>query len=355
MTATPMTMDEGDLTRVWPAFDRRVPESLLNALARHGAFHPISDLVRDQQERSTSPLDLGLRASPKQPGEGHAVLYLGTTQVLGIHVRRDGLSRLSPHEQGKLFKDIVPAFESAWGSWQSLEALSSLAPEIRRHVDAAIEGAPEGLQLEGRYQAALSRPQGAGYALVDREVTLAWASQTEKSARIDELRAPLVEAQRALAAEHPWAVRMTAPGDKLDALAIDAEGRLLAIEVKPGTQTNSLGWTPIQVAMYVRLLRAWTEADPELAREVLEGMVGQRVVLGLTTTEVPRLRVPIEVVPVIAVGRPIRNPPEARKRFGIVRDALRAQGEPLDGLRLWSVEKTGELSVTDATDIDDRF
>ena len=184
---------------------------------------------------------------------------------------------------------------------------------------------------------------------------MTWPSQEEKREGIYALRAPLIDAQRSLAGQYAWAAQVTAPGDKLDALAIDAAGRLLAIEVKPGTQTNGLGWTPVQVAMYVRLLRAWIEAAPDTAREVLEGMAMQRLALGLATTSIPQLRVPIEVVPVIAVGKPIVSPREARKRFGIVRDALRTHGEPLDGLQLWSVEETGELSVTDATDIDDRF
>ncbi len=84
-------------------------------------------------------------------------------------------------------------------------------------------------------------------------------------------------------------------------------------------------------------------------------MAHQRGVLGLTTDAVSRLRVPIEVVPVIAVGKPIISPSEARRRFGIVREALRFHGEPLDGLRLWAVEQTGQLSVTDATELDARF
>ncbi|MGI8846439.1 MAG: hypothetical protein ACR2HC_09770, partial [Thermoleophilaceae bacterium] len=281
-----------------PSFDRRVPEALLDALEPGGAFGWVSALARRPPSRRTPPLDLGLRAWEKRPGEGLATLYLGTTQVLGIHVRPDGLFSLTPHKQGKLFKDIDPPFDDAWGAWQPLGVLADAALELGRHVVAAVEGAPPGRQLEGRYQAALSKPQKAGYTLVDREVVINWPSQEEKRERIDELRAPLVEAQRSLAGEYAWAAQVTAPGDKVDALAIDAAGRLLAIEVKPGTQTNGLGWTPVQVAMYVRLVRAWTEADPERALEVLEGMAHQRRALGLATTSLPQLRVPIEVIPV---------------------------------------------------------
>ena len=60
--------------------------------------------------------------------------------------------------------------------------------------------------------------------------------------------------------------------------------------------------------MYVRLLRAWVDADEANAREVLEGMARQRAALELGSTEAPRLRDPIEIVPVIAVGTPTQAP-----------------------------------------------
>ncbi len=338
-----------------PTFDRRVPESLLDALAPGGPFGWLSALARRPASRRDPPLDLGLRASPKIPGGGHATLYLGTTQVLGVHVRADGLFCLTPHKVGKLFGEIDPPFDHGWTSWQPLDSLARLAPEVERHVAAAVLDAPPGRQLEGRYQAALSKPKALEYVLVDREVMLIFTSQTEKRERLEEFRAPLVEAQRFLAERHRWAARVTPPGDKLDALAIDNRGRLLVIEVKPGTQTNGLGFTPVQVAMYVRLLRAWIQADQEGAREVLMGMARQRRALGLAPGAIPELRRPIEVVPVIAVGKPIISPREARRRFALVREALRDHGEPLEGLALWAVEETGELSITGATDLDARF
>jgi len=169
-------------TKGAPTFDRRIPDALLDALGSGGAFGWVSELVRGPTRRGP-PLDLGLRASPKRPDEGHATLYLGTTQVLGIHVRDDGLFRLTPHHQGTLFTDIDPAFDNqAWSTWQPLRSLADLGPEVERHVRAAIEGAPRGRQREGRYQSALSKPQGAGYALVDREVTLTFATGAETSA-----------------------------------------------------------------------------------------------------------------------------------------------------------------------------
>ncbi len=336
-------------------FDRRVPDELMRVLRPEGPFSWVTELARQPISANSAPLDLGLRASPKTRDAGHATLYLGTTQVLGVHVRGDGLFRLSPHQRGRLFKDVTRPFDDGWRKWQSLDPLTAKMKAIREHVDSAIVVAPAGRQFEGRYQAALSKATDAGFTLVDREVVFAFASETDKLGRKQELRLPLVQAQDALAALHRWAVRRFPPGDKVDALAVDGDGRLLAIEVKPGTKTRGLAVTPIQVAMYVRLVRAWIDADKVFGRAVLEGMAQQRAALGLGSTEAPRLRDPIEIVPVIAVGTPISNPRHARPRFGIVRKALCESGEPLTGLQLWAIDISGDISMTDATELDERF
>lgn len=339
-------------------FDRRVPDELIRVLLPGGPFSWVTDLARQPISASSAPLDLGLRAGPKarDAGTGHATLYLGTTQVLGIHMRADGRFSLSSHRHGGLFKDVAVQFDDGWREWQSLDRLAATMRTIQAHVYAAIEAAPPGRQVEGRYQAALAKHTEAGFILLDREVMLAFASKSDKLGRKDDLRRPLVQAQAALTAAYTWAAGMSPPGDKLDALAIDQDGRLLAIEVKPGAQTKGLIWTPIQVAMYVRLLRAWVDADDAKARQVLEGMARQRAALELGSTEAPRLRDPIEIVPVIAVGKPITHLPEARERFGIVLSALRKAGEPLAGLQLWAIDATdGNVCVTNATELDERF
>lgn len=336
-------------------FDRRVPGPLLAQLAAGGLFEWVTDLARSPVRPGSPPLDLGLRASPKQHGSGHATLYLGTTQVLGLHMRPDRCFRLTPHQPGGLFKDIEIPFDQRWNRWQPLGEFSRNQDAIRSHVDAAIAAAPSGRQVEGLYQAALAKLGAGEFALVDREVMLAFTSQEQKLALKAEVRAPLERALQKLKATHPvWARNAKVPGDKLDALAIDSSGRLLAIEVKPGAQSRGVTWTPVQVAMYVRLLRAWIDADPPNARDVLEGMARQRAALQLGAPP-PTLAEQIEVVPVIAIGKPITSPRGLPERFALVREALAEAGEPLAGLRLWAIEGTGEISVTDATELDERF
>lgn len=336
-------------------FDRRVPDVLLRALAPGGVLDWVSNRAATPIGQTAPPLDLGLRALSKYPNAGQATLYVGTTQVLGVHVRADGRFRLTGHQRDGLFGQVDPPFAAAWENWQSLADLATVAPHLEHHVEAAIDAAPESHQQEGRFQAALGKRQAEGYAFVDREIVLSFSSREAKRGWFDEHRQPLVDVQESLGQSHDWAAARGRPGDKLDALAIGRDGRLLAIEVKPGGASRDLVWTPVQVAMYVRLLRAWIEPDQERAREVIEGMAAQRSDLGLGPTEPPRLRMPIELVPVIAVGGPVTGRAVVQPRFDEVRAALGAANEPLDGLQLWKIDHDGEVSITDATELDERF
>lgn len=338
-----------------PLFDRRIPDALMLVLLPGGPFSWVTELARQPISPNSPPLDLGLRASPKKPGAGHAMLYVGTTQVLAIDLERKGRFRVRPHKRGELFKDVAVPFRDAWDEWQDIDRLAEAMPGIIAHVEAAIAAAPRGRQGEGLYQAALAKPTSAGFTLVDREVMFTFTTTPEKLKRKAELREPLVRAQAAIAASHPFGCGTRPPGDKLDGLAIDRDGRPLAIEVKPGAKTDPLVCTPIQVAMYQRLLRAWIEADEVYARLVLQGMAAQRAALGLGSTEVPPLCDPREIAPVIAVGKPVKEREEAHRKVELVRDALREVEEPLTGLRFWAIEKTGEISITDALELDERF
>ena len=211
------------------------------------------------------------------------------------------------------------------------------------------------MQSEGFYQAALAKPNNAGFTLVDREVMFPFKDGALKAQIIENLRRPLVKVQTALVLANRWKTTKP-PGDKLDALAIDRDGRLLAIEVKPG---NLLGPANlIQVAMYVRLLRAGIDADEALARKVIEDMARQRAALGLGLPEPNRPSAKFEVIPVLAIGKPMIDG-QQRRQFKIVRDALNEAGEPLsrllNDLRFGAIETSGKISMIDAAQLDERF
>src|SRR5207302_1685926 len=89
-------------------------------------------------------------------------------------------------------------------------------------------------------------------------------------------------------------------GGELDLLAVDPVGRLLVIEVEPGTSVPGITWAPLQVTFYAELFRKWaSEVGDEQAREGLSAMLQQRVALGLTQDPRRSLRQPLDIVPVV--------------------------------------------------------
>ena len=195
-----------DSGRPGPMFDRRVPDAVLEALSPGAAFGWVTALARRPVTLDEPPLDLGLRASPKEPGAGEATLYLGTTQGPQDPDAARREVPAWPHQQGGLFVDIDPPFNPVWNKWQELETLADAAPEIGAHVGAAIAGAPRGRQVEGRYQAALAKPC-EHFALVDREIQLIYANDQNRRAWETEWREPLVAMQQQLAERHRWAAK----------------------------------------------------------------------------------------------------------------------------------------------------
>ena len=339
-------------------YDRRLSPDFLDLIGPGGAFH---DLVLVAQNNPL--LDLGFRADPKHPGEAHVTLYLGTTRVIDLHFKRsadaEGLVWLKPQE-GRSFGVADPSFREAWRTKQQASALLGDWHEVLRHIDNTVERAPENYKNEGRMQAALSKAGSETFVVFDREAVAGFASQAIKDVTLPVLSQPLAAAHAELRErQHKWAVAEKSFGDEVDALAVDASGRLLVIEVKPGAPTPPLAWTPAQVALYLRIFSAWAAQDPDHARRVVAGMIEDRVRLGLAPRSAialaAGLREPLEIVPVIAVGTPVTNLRVAPTRFEQVRQALHDAGEPLDGLELWIIDGHGAVTTGFAPVIDERF
>ena len=119
-------------------------------------------------------------------------------------------------------------------------------------------------------------------------------------------------------------------------LLVERDGGVLVVEVKHGGDTTGVGWTPAQVALYLRLVRQWVDGTPSAA-SILNGMLRQSAQVGLVTDRGFTVREPVELVPVIALGEPIGNPRVARERMRQVVAALAAQDVELDGLVVWLV------------------
>lgn len=342
----------GVTTRSELAYDRSVPEPLLTALAPDGPFH---DLVAAVEKFPADPLDIHLRALGKD--RGHATLYLGLTRILDLRYQ-EGKGFWITAQDGKSFGGAPDRFLADIQRWKvpqpTAKDLDREALSRRSFCEAMVAAtrdpkskAHRYVSKEGQLQAALQRQ--AGLTLIDREVVVSMAGL--KDLAMKDARAPLRDALESLMNRpdcRRWAhTRHAGPGkapegvsgfgQELDALAIDESGRMLAIEVKHAYDTNGVGWTPAQVAVYLRLLRAWAEPDSEKARKTLDGMLFQRrQVLGAGGTDVAAR--PLELVPAIVIGQKLgRSAPEAARRMSAVRDALADAGEPLHGLRVWQL------------------
>ena len=113
-------------------------------------------------------------------------------------------------------------------------------------------------------------------------------------------------------------------GAECDLLAVDSDGRLLAIEVKP--LGGTIAWVPAQATMYARVLQKWIDVDRETAqagfapREVIEGMLAQRQSLGQVVNFAAALTDDLRVTPVVVIQRGAA--PAQKDKMLRLRDAL---------------------------------
>jgi hypothetical protein len=171
-------------------------------------------------------------------------------------------------------------------------------------------------------------PDPPGMAVVARYAKIAAPKPALVAARI-----PLEASVAALRAE---GVRWAVPpfSDKIDALAIDAGGRVLVIAARDGADARRAGWAPAQLAMHFALARRWAEQDTVVAADVLEGQRGERVRLGLLGPAAQGFAIsrPLELVPMLVLA----GAPSAAtaRRMERVAAAVTAAGGDLRGLEI---------------------
>jgi hypothetical protein len=232
-------------------------------------------------------------------------------------------------------------FYQSWTSWAALAEASRRVAAVESYLDAVIPKASAGrAAVEGAVQAAISSFDSEDHVMLDREVLLHFRDTSTKNRVMESISADLLHTLRTA----PVPGRAPASfGGKCDLLAIDSNGQVLAIEVKPkGVPT--IVWAPAQAIVYARLLRLWTRRDPE-ATEILSGMLRQRTDLRLARDSLPALPPQPEVVPVVAVQRGMSV--EHRRRLVAVRDHLADSGiEDATKLKVYEVTLAGRLLAT---------
>jgi hypothetical protein len=284
-------------------YDRRVDNEFLKLFLRGGVLHGLARLGgRD----AGFPLDLQFRKDPKNPSKQWATLYVGLTGVLYVYRTKDGV-RLDAHNtwSGKASKRSPYGFDKAWLKSMSLDEVAKQAEAIDLYLEKVIPQAVRSHGLtEGAVQSVVSKAKSDEWAILDREVLPSYPDTGTKTASMRECMAPLLAATRE-AGRSAGALKLPQPpssfGAECDLLAVDAQGRVLAIEVKP-MAAGTIAWVPAQAAMYGRILRRWIDTDPD-ACDVLNGMLEQRQALGHAPSFQAALPAKPRVVPVVVLQR----------------------------------------------------
>ena len=197
---------------------------------------------------------------------------------------------------------------------------------------------------EGAVQAALASHRSPARVVLDREVTPSFGSTAEKQAFMSASAQPILDALST--AQLGFSGVPGKLGNECDALGIDSDGRVLAIEVKP-LSGSSIAWVAAQATMYARIMQGWIDQPPRPGHEpteVLRGMLAQRRQLGLAGGSFEPSRL-LTVVPVVALQRGAS--PEMVRRMLAARDVLDQANLGVPPVEIYEVNLLGELLPLD--------
>jgi hypothetical protein len=310
-------------------YDRTVSDALIAELKPGGAFSFLVDTSRRHHWA-----DLQLRSYPGKPA-CWATLYFGLTKIVDVH-ERNGKFRL------KAGKHAPDSFDAAWTANRAAEGWRkpSIQQTVIAYVRTAMGSVGDRFSHEGAIQAMLCTRSADLFSVVDREAVVGFINTAERNGVYSALQQPLHDAIQPDPAKKWWKPKKF--GGELDVLAVDDAGRLLTIEVKPGSATDGVTWSPLQATFYARLFQAWADERGSAAVDDIQSMLDQRVALGLTSAPPRALRSPLDVVPVVAIGGAAS--PAALERMRAVQQALVASGVGRHDLEVWQVEEVVQYS-----------
>ena len=304
-------------------YDRSVSDALMAELKPDGAFGLLAEF-----SASRHWADLQLRGYPGKPG-CWATLYYGLTKLIDVHERNGAFwLKASKHAEA----------DSAWttkrpaAGWRN----PSDRAAIDQYLRTATGAVGDRFTHEGAVQAMICTRAADLFSVVDREAVIGFENTAARDQVYAEVQAPLQDAFQPDAAKKWWKPKKF--GGELDVLAIDKRGRLLTIEVKPGSSTSGIAWAPLQATFYAGLFEAWAAEQGPSAASAIRNMLQQRVDLGLTSAPPRDVRFPLEVVPVVAIGGDYSA--AAIDRMREVQHALVSSGAGRTDLEVWRMEET---------------
>lgn len=314
-------------------YDRRVPDHFLRLLLPGGVAASLAQYAR----HAPYPVDLQLRADAKRPSAHHASLYVGLTTVLDLHGKATGSFAL---DADKRWRSQFP-FDDKWLKAASIAEWRDRWGAVEDYLEQVIPiASKEHAHREGLVQSAASVFASPDRVMFDRESVIAFRDIPMRTSIMQAEKSRLAPAMSGLPKK--LGKPTGALGGKCDLLGVDANGSLLAIEVKP-SMVPTIKWAPAQVTVYARLLERWLVAPnlPTSPAEVIRGMLRQRHALGLCEELAERVPDQLRVVPVIAVQKGAN--PAYVDGLRQVQRALVAAGVGYDQLLLCQVNMAGRL------------
>lgn len=317
-------------------YDRAVSSEFLALFTSGGVAASLREYAHARY-----PIDLQFRKDPKT-GAQRATLYVGMTAVLHVYDKKTRGFALGAHPRWASTKN---GWGSDWATPRRPADWATAWPGVENYLERVIPDVmTDGkyTKTEGVVQAAVTAFLGdPNRAVIDREVVPGFKDAATSSSIQHECSDPLTEAIANVAGVPGRPP--TFLGMECDALAIDAEGHLLAIEIKPGS-VGTLAWVPAQATMYARVLQRWIDEDTAW-RGVVTAMFEQRKAIGLVPASfvLPDLRP--KVVPAVAYQRIASL--EYVRRMRAVQEALLVAGPGIGdpGLRFYEVSLSGRLDL----------
>lgn len=324
-------------------YDRRVSDQFLQHFTPDGLLSSLPAYAKG----GLFPIDLRFRRDAKSGAE-HASLYVGLTSVLDVHHAKSGTFRLKVHPTHQ----ANGKFDTAWAKPMSIEELAAVWPTVELYLDRIIPIAAKSHGgREGAVQAAVASYRSGERVILDREVTPSFRDTATKQEFMSACQDPILAALAKT--DLGFGAVPTKLGNECDALAVDAKGRVLAVEIKP-IGVGSIAWVVAQATMYARILQRWVDADaPEGHRpaDVLAGMLAQRQAVRLAPLTDIKLAHEGRVVPVVALQRGASA--EMIRRMCAVRDELAKVDLGVGEVEIYEVNLLGEWIRLDESRLPD--
>ncbi|WP_457188620.1 hypothetical protein [Nocardioides sp. P5_E3] len=252
-------------------YDRTVDDEFLKYFLQGGVAESLLEYTTARY-----PIDFQFRKEVKS-GAQWATVYVGMTAVLNILDKKSKGLALKTHDH---WARASEGWSDAWSQPAQVEVWRSRWNDVEDYLEQVIPRVMTEKRFtskEGVVQAAVSAFLGdSSRVILDREVVPSFEDTATKQKIRDQFSRPLAEAIEK--AKPAPGKRPTKFGMECDALALDAAGQLVAVEVKPGN-VGTLAWVAAQATMYARVLQHWVEIDTDWQATVTR-MFGQRRALG---------------------------------------------------------------------------